>query len=126
MSFPPEARKKKAFKIGNKFSKGRPRKLLSKLKDTGYRNCEICDAFQVILSLNFEQLKTVFHNPDATVLEKQISSAIKHDIERGRLDSLEIILDRIYGKPKQQTEISGEGGGPVEIIFKTIGIDAKT
>lgn len=33
-----------------------------------------------------------------------------------QIAAAEKLLDRVYGRPKQQTEITGEGGGPVEIV----------
>lgn len=35
---------------------------------------------------------------------------------RTRLKAIEIALDRVYGRPKQQTELTGADGGPVEIV----------
>lgn len=34
---------------------------------------------------------------------------------RTRLKAIEIAFDRVYGKPKQATELSGPQGGPVEV-----------
>lgn len=33
---------------------------------------------------------------------------------RVRLKALEIAFDRVYGKPKQATELTGAGGGPIQ------------
>lgn len=35
---------------------------------------------------------------------------------RTRLKALEIAFDRVYGRPKQQTELTGAEGGPIEMV----------
>jgi hypothetical protein len=88
--------------------KGRPKKYVSLLKDQGYKLSEVNDCIQVIMSMNMNELKDVWDNPNATVLEKTISGAIKKSIEKGSLYSIETLLSRVFGKPKEQVEQSGE------------------
>ena len=51
-----------------------------------------------------DELIGVRDNPKATVLEITIASAILKSIKDGNLDSLETLLTRIYGKPKQEVQ----------------------
>jgi hypothetical protein len=60
------------------------------------------------MSMNMNELKDVWDNPNATVLEKTIAGAIKKSIEKGSLYSIETLLSRVFGKPKEQVEQSGE------------------
>ncbi len=83
---------------------GRPRKFISQLKKEGYKQSEIFDAIQVLISMQPDELNNVRLNPKATVLEITIASAILRSIEKGELDSLETLLTRIYGKPKEKVE----------------------
>lgn len=83
---------------------GRPRKFISQLKKEGYKQSEIFDAIQVLISMQPDELDNVRLNPKATVLEITIASAILKSIEKGELDSLETLLTRIYGKPKEKVE----------------------
>lgn len=83
---------------------GRPRKYVSALKDQGYKISEVNDAIQVLMSMTVEELKQVWDNPQATVLEKTIASAIKKSIEKGSLYSIETLLSRVYGKPKETSD----------------------
>jgi hypothetical protein len=99
-------------KSGKKFEKndprinrnGRPRKFISKLKETGYTQSEILDAIQVLISLNNEELRGIKNNQDSTVLEQTIASAILLSIQKGDLNTLETLLTRVYGKPKEKIE----------------------
>lgn len=83
---------------------GRPRKFISQLKKEGYKQSEIFDAIQVLISMQPDELEAVKLNPKATVLEITIASAILKSIKNGDLSSLETLLTRIYGKPKEKVE----------------------
>lgn len=80
--------------------KGRPRKWISEMKDQGYSLSEVTDAIQVLISLDVEKLQEVKSNPKSTVLEITIASAIMKSIQKGELDSIETLLTRVFGKPK--------------------------
>lgn len=86
---------------------GRPRKYVSDLRSQGYKLSEVNDAIQALMSMDLEELKEVATNPKSTVLEVTIAMAIKKSIERGSLYSIETLLTRVYGKPKELTEATG-------------------
>jgi len=88
---------------------GRPRKYVSELREQGYSNSEVADAIKVLLSMDLEELKEVYTNPKATVLEKVVASAIKKDIEKGQLHSIEMLLNRAHGKPLTNVDITSNG-----------------
>lgn len=88
---------------------GRPRKYVSTLKAQGYKLAEINDCIQVMMAMTIEELKDAFENPNATVLEKTIAAAIKRSIEKGSLYSIETLLSRVYGKPKESVDMDLQG-----------------
>jgi hypothetical protein len=83
---------------------GRPRKWISEIKDQGYTLSEITDAIQVLISLEPAKLEEIRNNPQSTVLEITIAAAILRSIQRGDLDSIETLITRVYGKPKEKIE----------------------
>lgn len=85
---------------------GRPRKYISTLRESGYKLSEINDCIQVMMAMTVEELKEAFENKNATVLEKTIAAAIKKSIEKGSLYSIETLLSRVYGKPKEQVDMN--------------------
>lgn len=89
---------------------GRPRKYVSTLREQGYKLAEINDCIQVMMAMTVDELREAFENKNATVLEKTIAAAIKKSIEKGSLYSIETLLSRVYGKPKESMdmEMSGE------------------
>lgn len=94
---------------------GRPRKFVPQLREIGYKLSEINDTIQVMMAMNLDELKKVWDNPDATVLEKTIANAMKKSLEKGSLYSLETLLTRVYGKPKETSEIVQDN--KIEVIF---------
>ena len=87
---------------------GRPRKYVSELRDQGYKLAQVNDAIQVMLSMTIEELGEVWKNPKATVLEKTIAAAIRKSIEKGSLYSIETLLTRVYGKPRESIDVKSE------------------
>lgn len=116
MAFP---NKEAQFKKGHSGNlKGRPRKYICELREQGYKVSEVNDAIQVLMSMTLEELKEVYTNPKATVLEKTIAGAIRKSIEKGSLYSIETLLTRCFGKPKEQLDLSASGGFKIEVTYK--------
>ena len=108
----------KPFKKGQVANpNGRPRKFVSQLKDQGYKVSEVNDAIQVLMSMTINELKDVYNNPQATVLEKTVAAAIRKSIEKGSLYSIETLLTRVYGKPKEQVDLNNSGGVEIKVIY---------
>jgi len=106
MPFPNDDTKFKPGESGN--PNGRPRKYVSLLKEQGYKSSEINDSLMALLSMDLNELKEVFENPKATVLEKAVAGAIRKSIEKGSLYNIETIITRAMGKPKEQQDHTGE------------------
>ena len=94
---------------------GRPRKYVSLLKEQGYKLAEVNDCIQAIMSMDMQELKAVWDNPKATVLEKTIAGALRKSLEKGSLYSIDTLLTRVYGKPKETAHITNDG--KIEVIF---------
>lgn len=88
---------------------GRPKKLVSLMKMSGYKLSQVNDTIQVMLMMNLKELKIIFDNPDATILEKTIANAMITSLKRGSLYSIETLLTRIYGKPKETSTVTNDG-----------------
>lgn len=96
---------------------GRPKKYVTQLKESGYKLSEINDTIQVMMAMTMDELKEVWENKNATILEKTIANAMKKSIEKGTLYSMESLLSRVWGSPKQMTELSGSADAPLQIII---------
>jgi hypothetical protein len=80
---------------------GRPRKYVSTLVGKGYSKVEINDTIQTMMAMTSTELKEIFEDPKSTILERTIAGAMRKSIEKGTLYSLETLLSRVYGLPKQ-------------------------
>jgi hypothetical protein len=96
---------------------GRPRKFVCLLKDMGYNKQDIDTTIQNMMAMTIEELADVYKDNNATVLEKTVANAIKRGIEKGTLYSIETLLNRVYGQPKQEVESNNthEHNGKIQI-----------
>jgi len=85
---------------------GRPRKYVTTLTEMGYKRSEINDTIQAMMAMTMKELQEVYENPTATVLEKTIAGAMRKSIEKGTLYSMETLLSRVFGQPKQEVSAS--------------------
>ena len=94
---------------------GRPRKYVSQLKEQGYKLAEVNDAIQALMSMDVEELKAVLENPKATIFELTIAKAMVKSLQNGSLYSMETLLTRVYGKPKEIQQVSSDSR--IEVVF---------
>lgn len=96
---------------------GRPKKYVTLLKEQGYKLAEINDTIQAMLSMDLDELKDVWQNPKATILEKTIANAMRKSLEKGSLYSIETLLSRVYGKPKETADVNQTVTGEIKITL---------
>ena len=100
---------------------GRPKKYVTLLKEQGYKLAEINDTIQAMLSMDLDELKEVWQNPKATILEKTIANAMRKSLEKGSLYSIETLLSRVYGKPKETADVNQTVTGEIKITLNLDG-----
>lgn len=89
--------------------KGRPKKYVLSLKQEGYKMTEINDTIQAMVGMNVDELKKVYENEKATILEKTVAAALRKGLQKGDLSNIETLMNRIYGKPKEKVDITTNG-----------------
>lgn len=100
---------------------GRPRKWVSTLiKDRGYKLSEVHDAMKVLMEMSEKELIEVEKDQKATIMERTVAAALLKSKRNSSLYSMETILDRTFGKPKETTELTGPEGKP---LFEKITIE---
>ena len=101
----------KPFKKGEderRWMEGRPKKFTTLMKEEGYKLSEVNDSIQAIMAMNEQEIKEVLKNNDATMLEKTVARAIIKSYEKGSLFSMDTLLSRVFGKPKESVEATVE------------------
>lgn len=94
---------------------GRPRKYVSQLHEQGYKLGEVNDCIQAIMSMDMSELKSIWDNPKATILEKTIANALMTSLKKGSLYSIDTLLTRVYGKPKETSDVTMDQR--IEVVF---------
>jgi poly-beta-hydroxyalkanoate depolymerase len=94
---------------------GRPKKYVTLLKESGYKLSEVNDTIQAMMAMTIDELKQVFDNPLSTILEKTVAGAMVKSLKNGSLYSLDTLMTRVYGKPKETATI--ESNGKIEVVF---------
>ena len=102
---------------------GRPRKWISQLKESGYKQSEINDCILVMLSMTLDELAEVYKNPKATIMEKTVANALKKSLEKGSLYSIDTLLNRAVGKPKESIDHTTNGEALKEIQVTIVNAD---
>lgn len=87
-------------------TEGRPRKFVSTLTTQGYTREEVNGALRAMLSMTELELKEVVDNKAGTVLERTIAKALQNELKKGSLATIESLLSRTFGKPRESQDIN--------------------
>lgn len=110
-----EPHKFKKGQTGN--PNGRPKKIIQRLEDVIGRKFSVgitkADKLQIIesmLELSVSQLKGIATDTESPVFMVLIANAIKGDIERKNMVTVNELLNRLYGKSSVRVEVEKEDG----------------
>ncbi len=120
---------KPKFEKGNRFGKGRPKKLVSAtieaLKAEGYEQVtksNIVDAYTTLISLDESRLIEIEKDKSSPMILRLVADAI---LSKDGFDIVEKLLDRAHGKPiaNSNIEVSGQVSTPTVISVRTEELD---
>ena len=94
---------------------GRPRNYITELAPMGYKNAQVMDCIQVLMAMTLDELKAVWDNKESTILEKTLANALIKSMAKGSLYSVDTLLSRVYGKPKETTAVIQDS--KIEVVF---------
>ena len=116
--------KEHQFKKGNKFGKGRPKKLVSStietLKAEGYEEVtsnHIKQAYQMLIGLDRDKIMEIGKDNDQSMLMRVVSRAI---LDNKGFEIIEKMLDRAHGKATNKTEVTGAEGEKIEFKIEVV------
>ncbi len=113
----------KPFKTGHdsrRDGNGRPAKLKSLLKIEGYKLSQVNQTICNLLTLNKKALTDIKadRSGKGSILELIIAGALLKDFQSGRIDTLETLLDRSFGRTQTQNKIDeNEPLKKIEVII---------
>lgn len=101
--------------------KGRPRRLVSSiiqdLKEKGIvqvKAIDIVEAFEMLFNLESKEIAEIANNDSNPYFIRRVA---KEMLSGKGFDIIERMIDRVHGKPKQATEITGKDGKDLIVNF---------
>ena len=98
--------------------KGRPRRLVSSiiqdLKEKGIvqvKAIDIVEAFEMLFNLESKEIAEIANNDSNPYFIRRVA---KEMLSGKGFDIIERMIDRVHGKPKQSTDITGQ----IDVIWK--------
>ena len=80
---------------------GRPKKLITLMKEIGYTKSQVEDTMLSMLSLGRKELEKIDRGDEYTIMERTIAGALLKGHDKNSLFNLEMLLTRSQGKPKE-------------------------
>ena len=97
---------------------GRPKKLVTQLKGLGYTKDDINQTLMNMVAMSREELTEIDKSNDYTILERIVAGALLKSHDKNSLFSLETLLTRVHGKPKEEVETTIRTEEPIKITLK--------
>ena len=95
--------------------KGRPPGIEKVLKDhflaehnLKLSNSQVADMVKVILGKTRDELVELAKDGNMPWWVALIANKIQRDFQKGSMHVFEVLLDRVYGKPKESVDVSGD------------------
>lgn len=95
--------------------KGVPRKYINTLKENGYTQQEVKATVMVLMSMNLQELSEIWNNKQSDTLLLTLAGAIKRGIEKGSIYTIQQLLEMVFGKPKETSQVTTDG--KIEVVF---------
>lgn len=80
---------------------GRPKKLITLMKEIGYTKTQVEETMLSMLSLSRKELEKIDKGDEYTIMERTIAGALIKGHDKNSLFNLEMLLTRSQGKPKE-------------------------
>jgi hypothetical protein len=83
---------------------GRPKKLVTLMKEVGYTKSQVEQTMVTMMGLSRKELEKIDKGEDYTILERTIAGALLRGHDKNSLFNLEMLLSRSQGKPKETVD----------------------
>lgn len=81
--------------------KGRPKKMVSQLRDIGYTKSQVEDTILTMLTMSRKELESIDQGDEFTILERIVAGTLVKSHDKNSLYNLEMLLTRSQGKPRE-------------------------
>jgi hypothetical protein len=82
---------------------GRPKKIVTKLKELGYSKDDINQTYMNMMAMNRQELEQIDKDKTGqyTIIEQIIAGSLTKAHDKNSLYNLETLVTRVHGKPKE-------------------------
>ena len=80
---------------------GRPKKLVTQLKEIGYQKSQVEDTINAMLTMSRKELEKIDKSEEYTILERIIAGTLLKSHDKNSLFNVDLLLNRSQGKPKE-------------------------
>ena len=97
----------KPFQPGNNANpNGRPKKVVTKLKELGYSKDDINQTYMNMLGMTRQELEAIDKDKSGqyTIAEQIIAGALVKSHDKNSLFNIESLVTRVHGKPKETVD----------------------
>lgn len=101
------------FRRGNLAAQGRGQQQKALAAVRKMTNEELVETCELILNANRMELQAVLDDPTTPMLKVNLISAIMADTSKGLTYTVDKLLERIVGRPKERIELSGDPDNPM-------------
>jgi len=98
---------------------GRPKKIVTKLKELGYSKDDINQTYMNMCAMNRKELEAIDKDRTGnyTIIEQIIAGALVKAHDKNSLYNLETLVTRVHGKPKETVDNNIKTDEPITITL---------
>ena len=110
----------KPFKKGEVHNpNGRPKKVVTKLKELGYSKDDISQTYMNMMGMTRQELEAIDKDKSGiyTIAEQIIAGALVKSHDKNSLFNIETLVTRVHGKPKETVDNNIKTEEPITITL---------
>lgn len=94
---------------------GRPKRAIKVMLDEKkYTLDDVRGRMKVLLHKSLSELQTAVKDDKAIMLDKIVGNALIEDLRKGVINTLESVMNRVWGTPTNKIEHTGKDGSPIQ------------
>lgn len=110
----------KKFLPGNNANpNGRPKKVVTKLKELGYSKDDISQTYMNMMGMTRQELEAIDKDKSGTytIAEQIIAGSLVKSHDKNSLFNIETLVTRVHGKPKETVDNNIKTEEPITITL---------
>lgn len=98
---------------------GRPKKIVTQLKELGYSKDDINQTYMNMCAMNRQELEAIDKDKTGqyTIIEQIIAGSLVKSHDKNSLYNIEALVTRVHGKPKETVDNNIKTDEPITITL---------